>query len=70
MTYAIAEEQDGMICGHFSHLYIYINRCVCVCVCVCVCTHRLIQKSPIIGKVVSLFTKRALCGHHYSDGLY
>jgi hypothetical protein len=29
-----------------------------------------IQKSPHIGKMVSLFTKRALYGHRYIDSTY
>jgi len=32
--------------------------------------HTAILKSPDMGKMVSLFVKSALCGHHYTDSAY
>ena len=47
------------------HVCLYI--CVRAHACTHARTHRATQKSPHNGKMVSLFTKRALYGHHYID---
>jgi len=39
----------------------YVRVCVCMYVCV---MYRVIQKSPYVGKMVSLFTKCVLYGYH------
>jgi hypothetical protein len=56
VDYSVLNDRKGF---DFSHCNLML--------CILLLFYRVIQKSPHMGKIVYLFAKRALYGHHYID---